>query len=111
MFQLAAITTFWRELKFTEQVLKNEEKEFAFKLQFKRLPTEELERRTGVEGKETMQEFLPDVVTDWDGVAGEDGQPLPFTPDNFKSLLQVAGIAPLAFSTYIRESAVLRAKN
>ncbi|MDW5417746.1 hypothetical protein R6242_14340 [Iodobacter sp. CM08] len=111
MFKISAVNTFWREITFTECVLANEEKEFSFKFEFKRLSAEELEQRTGVDSKELMKDFLSDVVTGWDGIAGEDGEPLPFTADNFKALLQVSGVGQLAFRTYVREVGVLRTKN
>jgi hypothetical protein len=111
MFKVSSLAVFWRDVKFTERVNKSEEQEFSFKVCFKRLPVDELVQRTAIGGTETVDEFIADVVTDWDDVAGEDGTPLPFTADNFKSLLSVPGVSLHLYDFYAKEVSALRTKN
>ncbi len=75
-------------------------------------------------GREALQRFLgrvkdmPDaeaakeIITDWSGVAGADGEPLPITADNIMALLDnYHGAALAILQTYIRELTGQRVKN
>jgi hypothetical protein len=44
---------------------------------------------------------LLDVVRDWRDVAGENGQPISFGPDSFRSLLKVPGVGGAIGRAYI----------
>jgi hypothetical protein len=111
MFKVSSLAVFWRDVEFTERVSKSEEQAFSFKVCFKRLPVDVLAERTASGGTETVDEFIADVVTDWDDIACEDGPPLPFTAENFKSLLSVPGMSLHLFNLYLREVSALRTKN
>ena len=75
-------------------------------------------------GRKSLQEFLaavkdlPDgeaakeILADWSGVAGADGEPLPITDENIMALLDnYHGAALAILQTYIRELTGQRVKN
>lgn len=75
-------------------------------------------------GREALQRFLgrvkdmPDaeaaeeIIADWSGVAGADGEPLPITDENITALLDnYHGAALAILQTYIRELTGQRVKN
>ena len=75
-------------------------------------------------GRKSLQEFLGrvkdlpdaeaviDIVDDWSGVAGADGEPLPITDENIMALLDnYHGAALAILQTYIRELTGQRVKN
>jgi hypothetical protein len=52
--------------------------------------------------KQTPDErLLKAVVVDWDGVADEDGEPLPCTPENLAALVDIPYIRKPAATIYI----------
>ena len=75
-------------------------------------------------GRDALQRFLGrvkdlpdaeavvDIVDDWSGVAGADGEPLPITDENIMALLDnYHGAALAILQTYIRELTGQRVKN
>ena len=75
-------------------------------------------------GREALQRFLgrvkdmPDaeaaeeIIADWSGVAGADGEPLPSSAENIMALLDnYHGAALAILQTYIRELTGQRVKN
>ena len=75
-------------------------------------------------GRDALQRFLGrvkdmpdaevviDIVEDWSGVAGADGEPLPITDENIMALLDnYHGAALAILQTYIRELTGKRVKN
>lgn len=75
-------------------------------------------------GREALQRFLgrvkdmPDaeaakeIIADWSGVAGADGEPLPITDENITALLDnYHGAALAILQVYIRELTGQRVKN
>lgn len=51
------------------------------------------------------QQALQPIVRDWRGVAAENGEPLPFSVDNFRALLRV----PNVFAAILRSYGACRA--
>jgi hypothetical protein len=75
-------------------------------------------------GRKALQRFLdrvkdmPDaeavaeILGDWSGISGADGEPLPYTPEALEALLDNHhGAAMAILQTYIRELTGARVKN
>lgn len=73
---------------------------FAFSLVCRRLKGATL--RTLVKDPEQeVAPFITEVTTGWQGVLGEDDQPLPFTDEALSELLDIVGMPGLVFAAYI----------
>jgi len=82
---------------------------FSFTLHCKRLGAQELREVLKDDAKTTV-DFMADVVQGWSGVTGDEGAMLPFTEAALNALLDVPGVAGLAFAAYMEQQAA-RAKN
>ncbi len=104
MYTLAIEDTVEIPVKFTLKV-KGVAKLFAFTLTADRLAQDEISAR--LEDKESkVRDFIAEVVTGWSGqrlVLDAEGQPAEFTPEALSSMLNVAGVAGVIFSAYLKE--------
>lgn len=82
---------------------------FDFILTCKRLGADALQDALKTEDR-NLKSFMADVVEGWKGVHDAAGAPVDFTPDALDQLLDVPGVAGLAFKTYLEEQGA-RAKN
>lgn len=74
---------------------------FSFSLVCRRLPASEL--RAAIDANEaTVPEFLASVVQGWNGLQDEAGQALPFSPAALEQLLDIVGMASVAFGAYVQ---------
>ena len=74
---------------------------FSYSLVCRRLPASEL--RAAIEANEaTVPEFLASVVQGWNGLQDDSGQPLPYSPTALEQLLDIVGMASVAFSAYVQ---------
>ncbi|MBL8351198.1 MAG: hypothetical protein JNL87_12910 [Burkholderiaceae bacterium] len=73
---------------------------FAFSLQARRLQADAL-RDLAQDNERTVAEFLASVVFDWSAVLGEDDKPAPFSEAGLAQLLNIVGMAGLAFTAYV----------
>lgn len=81
---------------------------FDFTLKCVRKPADEL--RAILDKGLTMTEVVRLVAIDWTGVHGEDGQPVQFSPAALEQLLNIPGMAKVAYDAYF-EGCGAKAKN
>ena len=106
MFTLAVENTVEVPVKFT---LKNKgvARLFSFILTAERLPQDEISTR--LEDKERkVKDFMAEVISGWSGQrlvldAAEPAQPAEFSPEALEALLNVAGVAAVCFTAYLKE--------
>lgn len=78
---------------------------FTFSLVCRRMPAREL--RAAIESNEaTVAEFVTSVVQGWSGLQDDAGQALPFSPAALEQLLDIVGMAGIAFSAYVQACGV-----
>ncbi len=82
---------------------------FNFTLHCKRMGVEELQAALKDESR-SVRDFLVDIAHGWAGVNDAEGTALPFAPAAMGALLDVPGLAALAFSAYLEQQGA-RAKN
>ncbi|MBS0507582.1 MAG: hypothetical protein JSR53_09410 [Proteobacteria bacterium] len=82
---------------------------FNFTLHCKRMGVEALQEQLKDESR-SVRDFLVGIAHGWAGVNDADGAALPFAPDALGALLDIPGIAGLAFSAYLEQQGA-RAKN
>lgn len=82
---------------------------FAFKLDGARLGAEEV-RTLAQDATKTVADVLVDKITGWADVADEHGQPVPYSAEALRQLLDHLGLAPLVLQAYIEASGA-KAKN
>lgn len=81
-------------------------KSFPMRLTGKRLSVDEWKRYFGPEAENphlTTADFLREHITDWREqrlVINESGQPVPFSPEAFDTLLSVVGAEMIIFLAY-----------
>jgi hypothetical protein len=88
-----------------EGTLKDEEgKDNAFKfgLLCNRITAEQHRERT--KGDINFVDFFVEEATDWFDVKDADNKPLEFNEANLRQLLDMPGLAALAYFTYMRET-------
>lgn len=78
-------------------------KPFDFNLVCQRLDADQITSRLKDETDRTLTDFMVDVIEDWSGVRGEDDKPLGYTPDNYRALCKIPGVAMLAFRAYMAD--------
>lgn len=61
--------------------------------------------------KTTVDEALKTVVIGWDDVTDDDGNPLPFTPENFSAFLNVVSVRVPSWQKYVATLAGERTGN
>lgn len=103
MFTLAVENTVEVPVKFT---LKNKgvARLFSFILTAERLPQDEISAR--LEDKERkVKDFMADVVSGWSGqrLVLDAAEPAEFSPEALEALLNVAGVAAVCFTAYLKE--------
>jgi hypothetical protein len=74
---------------------------FDFKLTCLRLDTDAIEAK--LNGGITVVDFMCDVVEDWSGVRDADDKPLPYSETALRQLFKIAGVAGVAYKTYLQE--------
>jgi hypothetical protein len=85
---------------------------FDYTLVCSRMSAEEFRAKGEAPGGVDMIEFMRGVVQDWRSVADEAGQPLPFSDEGLSALLNITGMASVAYYAYIDGcSAKGKAKN
>lgn len=75
---------------------------FAFQLVCKRLGAADLARAVDARDK-AVGEFLAEVVQGWSGVNDGDANAITYSDEALRQLLDVPGLAVLAFQAYLRE--------
>ncbi|MDO9277130.1 MAG: hypothetical protein Q7U05_01025 [Polaromonas sp.] len=104
MFTLAVENTVEVPVKFT---LKNKgvARLFSFTLIADRLPQDDISAR--LEDKERkVKDFMADVITGWSGqrlLLDATGEPAEFSAEALEALLNVAGVASVCFTAYLKE--------
>ena len=73
---------------------------FAFSLVCRRITQEQL-MSLGQDKERSTADFLAEVTQDWSGVLGDDDRPVPYTPAALAQLLDIVGMAGVAFAAYI----------
>lgn len=82
---------------------------FGFTLHCRRLGTQALQ--AALKDKErSVADFMAEVAEGWDGVADSAGAPLAYGAAALQSLLDIPGLAQLAFTAYLEQQGA-RAKN
>lgn len=56
---------------------------------------------------ESVKAFVERVVTGWEAVLNEDGQPLPFDAENLAAVLDQAGMPVVCYQSYLKEAAAV----
>jgi hypothetical protein len=92
MFKIAQTPTFWARVKGELPAEGGGQPlQVSFRMQFKRLTRTELNaltERMKIEEKDDAW-FLEQIATGWDEVMGDDNEPLPYTPENLRRVLDV----------------------
>lgn len=74
---------------------------FDFWLTCERLSTDALSAKIKTDGN--INDFVVDVVRDWDDVRDEDGKKIPFSTDALRQLCAIPGVGFVAYRTYATE--------
>ena len=82
---------------------------FTCSLTCDRLTAEGIRERLEQKSRNT-QDFMREVIRGWRDVLGEDGNQVPFSPEACDQLLNIPGLANLAFAAYF-EGCGAKAKN
>lgn len=85
-----------------------------FSVEFKRLTASEIKElrdRMGTAELPDDDAFCREVVTGWRDVTGEDGQALPFSPENLTVLLDVHGISAAIVLAFFDSISTAKRKN
>lgn len=85
-------------------------KPFDFKLECKRLTSDEFEARRDANPNEKLTDFLLDVVEGWQGIKDPEGKPIPYSEEAFRQLCGLGGMDSIMFVAYRVESGA-KAKN
>ncbi|MBY0243187.1 MAG: hypothetical protein K2X55_28165 [Burkholderiaceae bacterium] len=99
-----------------EGVLANEDgkaKPFKFSLVCKRLPAKQLRDAMTDLAVADISQFLAPLTTEWRDqklVLEDDDTPAEFCEEAFEALMDIPGVAQLAFNAYVNESGA-KAKN
>ena len=72
---------------------------FDFVLKAVRLDEKDIQAKLDDGG--SVMEFLADLVRGWDGPRDESDKPIPFTPEAFKSLGSIPGLAKIMLKGYL----------
>lgn len=75
---------------------------FDFGLLCRRLDAETLREKTA--GEVNLLDFMASVTEDWFDVKGDDDKPLPFSEAALRQLLDLPGLAWLAYRTFLSET-------
>lgn len=76
---------------------------FDFGLTCKRLDVDQINDKVKNQSDASITDFLVDVVNGWSGVQSAEGEAMPYTEDALRKLCRIAGVAGLAFRTYLAE--------
>lgn len=105
MYTLAIEDTVELQVKLTVKV-KSVAKLFSFTITATRMAQSEIEARV-LDKENKVGDFLAEVITGWSGqrlVLADNGEPADFSADALRALLDVAGVANVIFSVYLREN-------
>lgn len=72
---------------------------FNYALTCRRMMADEL-RRLGDDSTRTLADVMADVARDWSGIVDEDDKPVAFSRAALDQLLNIPGMATLAFREY-----------
>ncbi len=76
---------------------------FNFWLTCRRLDADQIKAKLQNESDASLTEFMASVIEGWEGVRDHDDKPLPYSEEALPQLMRIAGVAPLAFRTYLLE--------
>lgn len=82
---------------------------FHFKLMCRRISATELQNVLK-DSDRSVSDFMLDITEGWRGVKDEDGQDVEFSTSALEQLLDIPGLAGIAFKEYLQEQAA-KAKN
>lgn len=75
---------------------------FSFVLLCDRLTQTEIDE--AIKNKdESVKDFIQRVVTGWEDVLDESGNPIPFDADSLDAVLDQAGMAVVCYQSYLKE--------
>ena len=77
---------------------------FEFRLQCRRMGADDLKATISKDSERSVIDFMADVVQGWSGVMDDSGAAVPFDDDAARRLFDIAGVANLAFSSYLAEN-------
>lgn len=80
-------------------------------VRYRLLDKTERDALSSISSDEEALQFLVDRITDWDGVANEDGQPLEFSEENLRALLTIPYVERPITVGLLKASAGAPAKN
>lgn len=87
---------------------------FAFTLDCRRLDAEQIKKLLKPSAADApataLEDVLADLASDWSGVSGADGQPVPYSPAALRQLLRIPGLAALTLGVYLDQVSA-KAKN
>lgn len=119
MFKLTQSPRLWAEVQAEMQSEGGNRVRVSFEAQFKRMDVDEV--RAFAEGlaaripdsasaTDATTDALMEVVTDFRGVAGEDGEALTFSRENLRAVVAL-GLGPAILDAFYRALPKARAKN
>jgi hypothetical protein len=77
---------------------------FDFSLTCTRLDADQISARLNSANDETMADFMVSVIENWSGVRDGDDQLLPYSPEAYRRLCKIPGVANIALRTYLAEA-------
>jgi len=77
---------------------------FEFRLQCRRMGADALKTSIKTDVEKSVIEFMQDVVEGWSGVVDDNGAVIEFSDDAARRLLDIPGVANIAFTAYLAEN-------
>jgi hypothetical protein len=90
----------------SEKTEEGTDKPFDFSLTCARLDMDQLQAKQQGDSDQSFADFMVEVTEAWSGPREKGGAPVPYTADNFRTLLKRPGLAPLCFRRYMLAVAV-----
>jgi hypothetical protein len=76
---------------------------FDFSLTCDRLDADAIQSRLNSSSDETMGDFMASVIKGWSGVKDAEDQPVAYSPEAFRRLCKIPGVANVTLRTYLAE--------
>ncbi len=77
---------------------------FEFRLQCRRMGADDLKGAINKDSEKSVIDFMADVIEGWSGVQDDMGAAVPFGDEAARRLLDIPGVANLAFTSYLSEN-------